>query len=203
MISGSAVSNVASVGPLTIPMMMRTGYSARDAGAIEAVGSTGGQIMPPVMGAAAFLMAEFLEIPYGKIALAAAIPAVLYYLALYWQVDLIAAKGKIALLKEEMPDPRKVMKDGWHFIIPFVFLIFMLFYYDSSPENAALSAATVIFVTGMIRGSFKAESERHAWRILVVDLGEDVFAQLHGSGTPYRSHHTSFVAGGDVSPKRG
>ena len=152
MISGSAVSNVASVGPLTIPMMIRTGYTPRDAGAIEAVGSTGGQLMPPVMGAAAFLMAEFLEIPYGKVALAAAIPAVLYYLALYWQVDLIAAKGHIALLKEELPRPREVLKQGWHFIIPFVALIFMLFYYDSSPESAALSAAAAIFVTGMVRG---------------------------------------------------
>ena len=152
MISGSAVSNVASVGPLTIPMMIRTGYSPKDAGAIEAVGSTGGQLMPPVMGAAAFLMAEFLEISYAKVALAAALPAVLYYLALYWQVDLIAAKDRIALLTEELPNPRDVMKAGWHFIVPFVSLIFMLFYWDSTPELAAIVSAAVIFATGLVRG---------------------------------------------------
>ncbi len=102
-ISGSAVSNVASVGVFTIPMMKRTGYSARDAGAIEAVGSTGGQLMPPVMGAAAFLMAEFIEVPYAEVALAAAIPAVLYYFGLYAQVDLIAGKGKFERLNETIP----------------------------------------------------------------------------------------------------
>ncbi|MEQ9124033.1 MAG: TRAP transporter large permease subunit, partial [Alphaproteobacteria bacterium] len=93
-ISGSAVSNVASTGVFTIPMMKRTGYTARDAGAIEAVGSTGGQLMPPVMGAAAFLMAEFLQMPYAEIALAATVPAILYYWGLYCQVDLIAGKGR-------------------------------------------------------------------------------------------------------------
>lgn len=152
MISGSAVSNVASVGPLTIPMMIKTGYTPRDAGAIEAVGSTGGQLMPPVMGAAAFLMAEFLEISYAKVAIAAALPAALYYLALYWQVDLIAAKDRIALLTEELPNPRDVLKAGWHFIVPFVSLIFMLFYWDSTPELAAIVSAAVIFVTGLVRG---------------------------------------------------
>ncbi|MBI2961535.1 MAG: TRAP transporter fused permease subunit [Betaproteobacteria bacterium] len=187
MISGSAVSNVASVGPLTIPMMIRTGYSPRDAGAIEAVGSTGGQLMPPVMGAAAFLMAEFLEIPYGKVALAAAIPAVLYYLALYWQVDLIAAKERISLLTEELPKPREVLRDGWHFIIPFVALIFMLFYYDSSPENAALSAAVVIFVTGMIRGYRRP-------RLKISDL----FRSLAATGRTTTDLVTTLAAAGFV-----
>ena len=107
MISGSAVSNVASVGVFTIPMMKRTGYSREGAGAIEAVGSTGGQLMPPVMGAAAFLMAEFIEAPYAEIALAAAIPAALYYLALYWQVDLIAGKENHQRLNETIPDVRR------------------------------------------------------------------------------------------------
>ena len=106
-ISGSAVSNVASVGVFTIPMMKRSGYSARDAGAIEAVGSTGGQLMPPVMGAAAFLMAEFIETPYSTIALAATIPAILYYFGLYAQVDLIAGKGKFERLNEIIPQTRR------------------------------------------------------------------------------------------------
>lgn len=92
-ISGSAVSNVMSTGVITIPLMKRSGIPAYRAGAIESVASTGGQLMPPVMGAAAFLMAEFLQIPYKEILIAALIPAVLYYLALFLQVDFLARKS--------------------------------------------------------------------------------------------------------------
>jgi TRAP transporter 4TM/12TM fusion protein len=152
MISGSAVSNVASIGPLTIPMMIRTGYSSRAAGAIEAVGSTGGQLMPPVMGAAAFLMAEFLEMPYAEVAVAATIPAILYYLALYWQVDLMAAKSRIAPVTDELPRVREVLREGWHFTLPIIALIFTLFHWESSPDLAAIVAAVAIFVVGMLRG---------------------------------------------------
>ena len=106
-ISGSAVSNVASIGVFTIPMMKRTGYSARDAGAIEAVGSTGGQLMPPVMGAAAFLMAEFIEQPYPAVAIAATVPAMLYYFGLYVQVDLLAGKGRFERLNEAISAGRR------------------------------------------------------------------------------------------------
>ncbi|MBI4292567.1 MAG: TRAP transporter fused permease subunit [Betaproteobacteria bacterium] len=187
MISGSAVSNVASVGPLTIPMMIRTGYTKRDAGAIEAVGSTGGQLMPPVMGAAAFLMAEFLEIPYAKIALAAAIPAGLYYMALYWQVDLIAAKDRIALLTEELPKPGDVMKAGWHFIVPFAVLVYMLFYYDSTPELAAIVAAAAIYGTGMIRGYRRP-------RLTIADL----FRSLAATGRTTTDLVTTLAAAGFV-----
>ncbi len=151
MISGSAVSNVASIGPLTIPMMIRTGYSPRVAGAIEAVGSTGGQLMPPVMGAAAFLMAEFLEIPYAEVAIAATIPAILYYLALYWQVDLMAAKGNLVAAADDLPQTRVVLKEGWHFIIPIAALIFTLFYWESSPDLSAIVATAAIFVVGVLR----------------------------------------------------
>ena len=152
-ISGSAVGNVAAVGQLTIPLMIRSGYKPRDAGAIEAVGSTGGQLMPPVMGAAAFLMAEFLAIPYSKVAVAAAIPAVLYYLALYWQVDLLAAKDRIAPPNnDDLPRFRQVLKDGWHFVVPLAALFFVLFHWESSPELAAIIASVVMLVIGMVRG---------------------------------------------------
>ncbi len=102
MISGSAVSNVASVGVLTIPLMRRGGYPAHVAAAIEAVASTGGQLMPPVMGAAAFLMAEFLQVPYKDVALAATLPALLYYYALFIQADLMAARAGLTSI--EGPD---------------------------------------------------------------------------------------------------
>jgi TRAP transporter 4TM/12TM fusion protein len=151
MVSGSAVSNVASVGVFTIPMMKRSGYSARDAGAIEAVGSTGGQLMPPVMGAAAFLMAEFIETPYATIALAAAIPAVLYYFGLYTQVDLIAGKGRFERLNEVIPQTAAVMREGWHFLIPFAVLLFTMFYWEERPEVAAIASSVVMFVVGMLR----------------------------------------------------
>ena len=150
-ISGSAVSNVVSVGVFTIPMMKRSGYSARDAGAIEAVGSTGGQLMPPVMGAAAFLMAEFIEVPYSEVAIAAAIPAVLYYLGLYAQVDLIAGKGKFERLAETIPHVAEVLREGWHFLIPFAVLLFTMFFWEKSPEVSAISSAVVMFVVGMAR----------------------------------------------------
>ncbi|HEY6994105.1 MAG TPA: TRAP transporter fused permease subunit [Xanthobacteraceae bacterium] len=185
MISGSAVSNVASVGVFTIPMMKRSGYSARDAGAIEAVGSTGGQLMPPVMGAAAFLMAEFIETPYATIAIAAAIPAVLYYFGLYAQVDLIAGKGKFERLKEVIPQSAAVLREGWHFLIPFALLLFTMFYWEESPEVSAISSALVMFVVGMLR-SYKGH------RLTVGDLfgtlastgrsTTDLFMTLAGAG---------------------
>jgi TRAP transporter 4TM/12TM fusion protein len=152
MISGSAVSNVASVGVFTIPMMKRAGYSARDAGAIEAVGSTGGQLMPPVMGAAAFLMAELIEVPYAQIAIAAAIPSLLYYFGLYVQVDLIAGKGRFERLTDRIPLVAEVLRDGWHFLIPFAVLLFTMFYWERSPEIAAISSSLAMFIIGMLRG---------------------------------------------------
>ena len=99
MISGSAVSNVLAVGIVTIPTMVRSGFTPYRSAAIESVGSTGGQLMPPVMGAAAFIMAEFLQVPYGSVCIAAAIPAVLYYACLFFHVDLEAAKHKIGAAK--------------------------------------------------------------------------------------------------------
>lgn len=150
-ISGSATSNVASTGVITIPLMQRSGYSAENAGAIEAVASTGGQFMPPIMGAAAFLMAEFLEIEYQKVVLAALIPALLYYFAVFVQVDLIAAKEKISVADSDLPDVRKVLREGWHLIIPFVVLLVALFEFWVEAQEAAIYACIAIVVLGMFR----------------------------------------------------
>jgi TRAP transporter 4TM/12TM fusion protein len=171
MISGSAVSNVASVGVFTIPLMKRTGYSPQVAGAIEAVGSTGGQLMPPVMGAAAFLMAEFIEMPYAEVALSAAIPAVLYYLALYWQVDLIAGKQRMDRLREALPDAIEVLKEGWHLILPFAVLVYAMFAWEQSPEVAAIAATATIFGVNIFRG-YKGKRLRL----------QDFFATLSSTG---------------------
>jgi TRAP transporter 4TM/12TM fusion protein len=147
LISGSAVANVVATGIVTIPMIRRSGYPGYKAGAIEAVASTGGQLMPPVMGAAAFLMAEFLQISYGRVVMAALMPAVLYYVALFIQADLEAAKAGITRVPEEdIPRVRSVLS-GWHFIVPFVVLLVALFRYNLLPEAAALlaSAALLLF----------------------------------------------------------
>ena len=116
MISGAAVSNVVAVGIVTIPLMSRSGFSPVRAAAIESVGSTGGQLMPPVMGAAAFIMAEFLQVSYGAVCIAAIIPSLLYYAALFMHVDLEAAKNKIGAAQvAEPPKFAEVLKSGWHF----------------------------------------------------------------------------------------
>ena len=153
MISGSAVSNVASVGVLTIPLMRRGGYPAPVAAAIEAVASTGGQLMPPVMGAAAFLMAEFLQVPYRDVAIAATLPALLYYYALFIQADLLAAKDGLTPIEgEKIPPLRQVIAQGWHFVLPFAMLIYALFWLNWSPEKAALAGCAVLMVTGSTLG---------------------------------------------------
>jgi TRAP transporter 4TM/12TM fusion protein len=150
-ISGSAISNATTVGVVTIPLMQRSGYSAVDAGAIEANASTGGQFMPPVMGAAAFLMAEFLEIPYAEVVVAAVIPAVLYYFAIFVQVDMVAARDRIKFLVDDLPKARAVLRAGWHFIVPFVVLIYALFTLQAEAEVAALYAAITMAALGVLR----------------------------------------------------
>lgn len=152
MISGSAVSNVVTTGVVTIPLMQRGGYSKRDAGAIEAVASTGGQLTPPIMGAAAFLMAEFLDISYYAVAGAALIPAILYYFSVFTQVDLIAGRDKNSATDENMMTTRQVMKEGWHFALPFGVLLLALFWWRMDPEDSALLASIAIVIVGFARG---------------------------------------------------
>jgi TRAP transporter 4TM/12TM fusion protein len=150
-ISGSAVSNVASTGVLTIPLMKRAGYSPAAAGALEAVASTGGQIMPPIMGAAAFLMAELLQVAYADVMLAALLPALLYYIAVFMQADIEAARKHIAGVDMDSPPrARDVLREGWHFLLPFVVLIVALFGLNKTPDTAALWAAITIAVTGTL-----------------------------------------------------
>ena len=153
MISGSAVANVSAVGVVTIPMMKRAGFPPALAGAVEAVGSTGGQLMPPVMGAAAFLMAEVLQVSYASVCIAAAIPALLYYLALFCQVDLEAAKRGIhGEPAQNLPRTRAVMRDGWYFPIPFAVLIYALLVWNMRAEYCALLATAVLMFCALVFG---------------------------------------------------
>jgi TRAP transporter 4TM/12TM fusion protein len=127
MMSGSIISNVLTAGTMTIPVMKKTGFRASYAGAIEACASTGAVLAPPVMGATAFVMAQFLNVSYAEVALAAVIPAALYYFGLYMQVDSYAARhGMKGIPREQLPKMWDTVRDGWYFIFVIVLLIFML-----------------------------------------------------------------------------
>ena len=148
-ISNSAVANVVITGSVTIPLMKRIGYRPEIAGAVEATASTGGLVMPPVMSAVAFVMAEYLQMPYGQIVLAAALPAILYYGALLIQVDLEAGRtGMKGLPPEEIPKVWPVLKRGWAFLLPLPVLIYTLVWELWQPETAGMFATLVLIVCG-------------------------------------------------------
>jgi len=152
-VSGSAVSNVVTTGTVTIPMMKKAGYSKKFAGAVESVASTGGLIAPPVMGAAAFIMAEYLGVSYSVVLLAAIIPAILYYLTLFMIVHFEAKKmGLSGISKENIPNAKKVLKEGGHLFIPLVILLVMLFG-GFSPLYAAIISLISVVPTAAIRKS--------------------------------------------------
>ncbi len=177
-ISGTAVSNVVTTGIITIPLMRESGYRATHAGAIEAIASTGGQFMPPIMGAAAFVMAEWLEIPYADIVVAAIVPSMLYYLAVFVQVDLIAARDGISVVDRKMPKILEVLRDGWHFIVPFVYLVYALFELNMPPAKAAIYSGAIIFVCGVLR-DYKGTRLRPAeFYAVLVDTGKIVIELL-------------------------
>lgn len=151
-ISGSASANVATIGVVTIPMMKNIGYKAHVAGAIEAVSGTGGQIMPPVMGAAAFLIAQFLGIPYAQVALAAAVPAILYYVVVFVQIHIEAVKsGMTGLPREQLPPLKKTLARGWVFFIPVAILVYLLFVLFYGPAVVALYSTVAVAVVSMFR----------------------------------------------------
>ena len=125
--SGSVISNVLTTGTMTIPAMKRTGMKPATAAAVEACASTGAVLAPPVMGATAFVMAEFLDISYAQVALAAAVPAVLYYFALFMQIDANAGRnGLVGLPREELPKLGAVFREGWYFIFVIILLVVLL-----------------------------------------------------------------------------
>jgi len=165
-ISGNIVSNVMTVGTVTIPLMKRAGFRPHLAAAIEACASTGGQITPPVMGVAAFIMAEFLQVPFHEVALAALIPALLFYVALFIQVDLEAARSNILPMpKDEIPRLSQVLKEGWYFMLPLAALVYALFWLGYEPEMAGLVATGVVVALGVI---FPFRGKRVGVRDLVV-----------------------------------
>ncbi|ADZ69517.1 TRAP transporter permease [Polymorphum gilvum] len=127
-ISGSGVANVVTTGQFTIPLMKRFGYRPAFAGGVEATSSMGGQIMPPVMGAVAFIMAETLGVPYYEVVKAALIPAMLYFASAFWMVHLEAGKHNLrGMAREDLPSPLRAIRAGWHLILPLAVLVYLLF----------------------------------------------------------------------------
>lgn len=164
--SGSAVANVATTGVVTIPLMKKIGYQAHVAGAIEAAASNGGQLMPPIMGAAAFVMAEFLAKPYREVAVAAVVPAVLYYTILFIQIDLEAAKrGLKGLPREQLPALRPLLASAYIVVIPLLVVIYTLFVMNLDPSKAGIFG---VLATAFL-ALFRAESRsalRRLWGLL-------------------------------------
>ena len=151
-ISGSAVANVVVDGMITIPLMKRSGFNGSFAAAVEAVASTGGQIMPPVMGAAAFILAQIVGVSYWQVAIAAAIPACLYYVALFFAIDFEAVKrGLFGLSKEELPNVKQGLKLRIHLIVPLAILVYYIISAEVTPVTAALRAVGATIVLSFLR----------------------------------------------------
>ncbi len=208
--SGSVVTNVLTTGPLSIPAMRKVGFSRTYAAGVETCASTGGVLMPPVMGATAFVMATFLDIPYGEIALAAAIPSALYFFGLFVQIDFYAARNRLAGLPAiDLPRVKRTLLDGWHYIFVFAFLIWMLLFMKQE-AIAPFYATALLLVINQLRSH-----TRWKWRDFK-DFAEScgaLFAELTGlmagvglimgalavsgmSGTI--ANDLLFIAGGDM-----
>ena len=153
-ISGSTIANVVTTGPFTIPLMKRLGYKPAQAGGIEAAASTGGQITPPLMGAGAFLIAEYTGIPYLEIVLVSVFPAFLYFLTVYLFVHIIAIKQDMkGLPASELPLVRDVMKTGWHFLAPLAILMYLLII-GLSPMRVGFWAVMSVVLIAILKYSY-------------------------------------------------
>jgi len=155
MITGSPSANVVTTGTFTIPLMKSVGYKAEIAGAIEAVASTGGQIMPPIMGATAFIIAENLDIPYLSIISAAVLPAILYYISLAFSVHLQSKKMGINAKLSDVGNPLILIKQGWFYLIPIFTLLYFLIIIRFSPYKSAIICILVTFAISILKSTFK------------------------------------------------
>jgi TRAP transporter 4TM/12TM fusion protein len=181
--SGSAIANVTITGAITIPAMKELGYSPHYAGAVEACASTGGVLMPPIMGATVFIMAQILGISYATIMVAAFIPAILYYLSLLCQVDAYAAKkGLKGLPKAYIPSLKATLKEGWPYLFSLAFLVFQLFYLRIV-SLAPFYASALLLAAVMIRK--KTRMSWNQWLWYIVQTGRvvgNIMATLLGVG---------------------
>ncbi len=179
MLSGSSVANAVTVGSLTIPAMIRVGYKREFAGAVEAASSTGGQITPPVLGAAAFLMIEFLDVPYQTIIMAAMIPAFMHFFGVFMQVHFEAKRyGLRGLTDEEMPKLRESLRMRWPTLIP-LFLLISILVSGRTPYLAAFTGITSCAIVGLVTKT--SGNDARNWALMIVlhiMLGVLCFADL-------------------------
>ncbi|WP_156874986.1 TRAP transporter permease [Sulfitobacter alexandrii] len=194
--SGSVISNVLTTGAVSIPAMRRTGFSAKTAAATEACASTGGVLMPPIMGATAFVMASFLSRPYVEIALAAAIPSILYYWSLFAQIDAYSAKrGLRGLPKPDLPRLKEVMKEGWPYIFVFALLLYMMIVLRQE-SSAPFYATALLLVVNQFRARFRLNGQRLGNMIVGIGMGlAELTAILLGVGLIVGSFSATGLAG--------
>ncbi len=175
MISGSAAANVAGTGVITIPMMKRTGFEAKYAGAVEAAASSGGQIMPPIMGAAAFIIAETLGVGYVDVMKGAIMPALLYYAAVFMNVHLYAKKHKITGIPkdqaDELPTAKEVLVHGGYLLIPLVVLLVMVIFFKKSPQYSAMWSTVAVLVLSWIRKDTRITLKKALEALRVAAMG--------------------------------
>lgn len=180
-ISGSTVGNIMSTGVVTIPLMKKSGFPAKYAAAIEAVASNGGQVAPPIMGATAFIIAEFLEVPYQDVVIAAIVPAALYFLVLFLQVDAIAARnGLMGLPKEGLPEPLKVFLRGWVFLIPIAVMLYFLFGLGFNPGLSAMYAIGTLALLMVVKD--RRLPSKKQWSEFIFGGGENLVPLILISG---------------------
>lgn len=177
-VSGSSAANVVGTGSFTIPMMKSMGYKPHFAGAVEAVASTGGQIMPPVMGAGAFLMAEILGVPYVKVLVAAILPAAMYYLAVYFMVDFEAAKtGLVGLPKDKLPSKKETLKRIYMFAPLGVLIYFIAIAMTSIIKAGTYAVASCIIV------SWTSKNTRMGLKKIIDSLANGARGAIEMAGT--------------------
>ena len=154
-VSGSAIANVVTTGAFSIPLMKKLGYSPEESGGVEAAASTGGQILPPVMGAGAFLMAEYTGVPYAEIVRLSILPAILYFATVYLFVDLIALKrNMVGIPRSQLPRVRDVLREGWYFLIPLAILVYFLLI-NVSPNRVGFIATVAILAVSVLRWAIR------------------------------------------------
>jgi TRAP transporter 4TM/12TM fusion protein len=210
-ISGSTAANVATTGQITIPLMKKTGYEKNYAGAVEATASLGGMFMPPVMGATAFLIAEFLQMSYWSVCVAAFLPAIAYYATLLAQVDLEAAKiGLKGLPRENLPSLKKTLMGGWQYLLPFALLLFFLGGLRYSAQTSVMYTLAALILVSSFRKQSRVtpkkiffaleDSARGMMPIIPLCASIGIFVgaiQMTGAGTKFTSELLD-ISGGNL-----
>ena len=210
-LSGSPTGNVASTGSVTIPLMKSIGYRPHFAAAVEAVASKGGQLTPPIMGAVAFLLAEVTGRTYLEVCIAAALPAFLYYLSVFLQVDFRAAQiGLRGLPRSELPSVKQTLKEGWQYLIPLFVLIALIAYLKYSPEMAAFYSMVILWLVtsvhkesrlgpGRMVAGFKSGASTALYAVIPCALAGVILASLAATGLGIRfSGQVLNLAGGNL-----